>query len=196
MRAHLGSGSVYLRGWLNIDVDTPNTFLATQRPDLVEKYITDECDYYGRHKDKTQDSCREGALAQPYVCDMFGSWQCLGLPEATVSTLLSRQSFEHMSLSEARRALTGAYRALRRDGILRLDVPDIEASLDRLATTGDRFYIRHIVGPRRNDYGYHTQAYSRSGLTKLVEEHGFRFVEEEPNIHWYDAFTLQFRKCA
>lgn len=177
-------------------MDTPNTFLATQRPDLVAKYITDECDYYGRHKDKTQDSCREGTLAQPYVCDMFGSWQYLGLPECTVSEILSRQTFEHLSVTEARRALTGAHRAMRQGAILRLDVPDMDTSLAKLAESGDHFYIRHILGPRRNDYGYHVQGYSRLGLTKLVEEHGFRFVEEEENLHFYPAFCLRFKKCA
>jgi predicted SAM-dependent methyltransferase len=127
------------------------------------------------------------------VCDLFGTWETLMVETGAVDELLSRQTFEHLSVAEARRALVEARRVLREDGILRLDVPDHEEALEKLAETGDRFYIRHLLGPRRNDYGYHVQGYNRDGLRSLVEAYGFMFVAEEENIHFYPAFCLRFQ---
>ena len=73
MKLHIGSGSVYLNGWTNIDVPGPKNFLAADRPDLVDRWATDEDNYYRRHKDKTIDKLRSGPLDQEYVCDQFGS---------------------------------------------------------------------------------------------------------------------------
>jgi hypothetical protein len=59
--------------------------------------------------------------------------------------------------------------------------------------SGDEFFIRHLFGPRRDMYGFHTH-YTRTMLIKLVEEHGFEYYAEERNIHCYPAFTLRFVK--
>ncbi len=194
MRLHIGCGSVYLDGWVNIDLQGPRTELARNRPDLVDRYKTSDSDYYGRHKDKTQDSLRGGPLFQEYVCDKYGSFLSIPVPAWSAKEILARHAFEHLSLTEAHRALDEVESILKPNGILRLDVPDHEASLQEFKKTGDDFYIRHLLGPRSNDYGFHMMSYTRERLRKLVEEHGFVFLEEEPNIHFYPAFCLRFVK--
>jgi hypothetical protein len=37
-------------------------------------------------------------------------------------------------------------------------------------------------------------SYERHQLQRLVESCGFRFVEEEENIHWFPAFCLKFER--
>lgn len=194
MKVHIGSGAVYLNGWLNVDVEAPSTFLAADRPDLVERWITNEDTYYARHMAQTLDSMRSGAIPQEYVCDAFGSFW--NLPEVAHGSeeVLARQSFEHLSIREAHEALSYLYETMATGGILRLDVPDHEATLWQFRLTGDPFFVRHLLGPRLTDYGYHMMSYTRIGLETLVESHGFRFVEQEPNIHFYPAFCLRFRK--
>lgn len=192
MKIHLGSGSVYLYGYVNLDIPGPRTRWACDRPDLVEKLGTTDDAYYARHSDKTQDLLRSGPLEQEYVCDGYGDFH--NLPDGEISELLARQCFEHLSITEARRALERLKQRMKTGTILRLDVPDHEATLRKYRQTGDEFYVRHLLGPRRDDHGFHMMAYTRDRLRALVEEYGFQCVAEEPNIHFYDAFTLRFRK--
>lgn len=194
MKLHLGSGSVYLDGWTNVDLQAPNTFLASDRPDLVNRWKTTDANYYGRHQDKTIDTLRKGPLDQEYVCDIYGSFDNIPGNYWDCDELLARHSFEHLSITEAHKALDQIDGILKPNGILRLDVPDHEGTLQKFRETGDEFYIRHLLGPRRNDYGFHMMSYTRDRLRSLVESHGFVFVEEEPNIHLYPAFTLRFVK--
>lgn len=195
MRLHLGSGSVYLVDWINVDIPAPKTFLASERPDLVQKWKTSEDNYYGRQVNVTIDTLRKGPLDQEYVCDRFGSFHFLPVRDGEVSEAIARQAFEHLSIREAHQALAALSEKMKRGSILRLDVPDHEATLRLFMETGDRFYVRHLLGPRRNDHGFHMMSYTRDRLTSLVESHGFKFLEEEPDIHLYPSICLRFQKA-
>jgi hypothetical protein len=192
MKLHIGCGSVYLRDWVNIDIPGDKTFLAEERPDLVEALITDESDYYFRHRDKTIDRLRSGPLNQETVCDRFGSFSRIPARAGTVSEILARHCFEHLSIGEASDALREMRSVMAKDGVLRLDVPDHEQTLERLIETRDRFFVRHLLGPRRDNSGFHMMSYTRERLTALVGQHGFVLKCEEPNIHIYPAFCLRF----
>jgi len=194
MKVHVGCGTVYLQDWLNLDVYTAKTFLAKDRPDLVERYITTEDDYYGRHKDKTLESLREGPRHDEYVCDEYGDFFNLYAIPGHIDELLARHTWEHLSVREARKALNNIYVHLNDSGLLRLDVPDHEQTLLLYGKTGDPFYIRHLLGPRRDEYGFHMMSYTPERLQRLVEEHGFTCEGAEENIHIYPAFCLRFRK--
>ncbi len=193
MKLHVGAGSVYLDGWLNVDLPLEHVFLASCRPDLADYFRTTEDQYYARHNDKTADRLRAGALTQETACDVYGSFGFLPARDRTVDEILSRQCFEHLDRQEAHAALEEAYRVLDWDGHLRIDIPDPDETLRMYLETGDAFYKRHLFGPRLNEYGFHTP-YTRDMLIKLVESHRFRFVSEEPNIHFYPAFCLRFKK--
>jgi predicted SAM-dependent methyltransferase len=194
MKLHLGAGSVYLRGYINMDLPGPHMHLAADRPDLVSKWETTDDDYFARHRDKTIESLAAGPLDQECVCDLHGS--LLHIPAAawSVDEVLLRHVFEHLSLTEAHTALDQIDGVLMQGGILRIDVPDHEETVRLLRETGNKFYERHLLGPRRNDFGFHMMSYDRTRLRNLVESHGFVFVEEEPNIHFFPAITLKFQK--
>ncbi|NIR12644.1 methyltransferase domain-containing protein, partial [Candidatus Bathyarchaeota archaeon] len=160
IKAHIGAGTVYLNGWVNLDLDGDKVHLAKDRPDLVERYKTDETNYYGRHGDKNMDNLRDGPKDDEYVCDKFGSFQRLPFGIAEVDEILARHSFEHLSIAEARKSLDEVDRVLKPGGILRIDVPDHEGTLQKYKETGDAFYIRHLLGPRRDEYGYHMMSYT------------------------------------
>lgn len=191
MKLHVGSGSVYLREYVNVDLPLPSVFLAKERPDLVDRFSTMEEDYYGRHTDKTKGTFRKGPLSQETVCDVYGSFDFLPVRPNSVSEILARQCFEHLDRNEAPRALAQSYAALKKGGVLRLDIPDADETLRQYRETGDEFFIRHLFGPRRDMYGFHTH-YTRTMLIKLVEDAGFGYELEERNIHCYPAFCLRF----
>lgn len=193
-KLHVGAGTVYLKDYINIDVRGPKTFLADDRPDLVVDLITTDDNYYGRHQDKTMDRLRSGPLEQEMVVDAYGTFFDLPGSTWTVDEVLARHVFEHLSITEAHVALDEVDKKMKEGGILRLDVPDHEETLKKYKETGDSFYVRHLLGPRKNDYGYHLMSYTRELLRKTVEAHGFVFEAEEDNIHFYPAFCLRFRK--
>lgn len=193
-RLHIGNGAIYLEGWTNIDLPGPYTFLASDRPDLVERWRTTEDDYYGKNTDKSVDSLRKGPLHQETVCDVFGSLDNIPAAYWSVSAVLIRQVFEHLSITEAHKALDQLDGIMQPNGTLTIDVPDHEATLRLYRETGDRFYVRHLLGPRNSDRGYHLCGYTRERLRTLVEEHGFVFEAEEENIHLYPSMCLRFRK--
>ncbi len=193
MKLHVGSGSVYLRDWVNVDLPGVKTFLADERPDLVADFITDESDYYGRHTDKTVSSLRPGPRNQDTVCDRYGSFSALPARPNSVREILSRQVFEHLDRREGELAFVSCRRVLSGGGILRLDLPDPDETIRRYRDTGDDFYLRHLFGPRRDQGGLHTH-YTREILKYMAGECGFIFEGEEKNQHFYPAFTLRFMK--
>lgn len=193
MRIHLSAGAVYLESYINVDVPSAHTFLASERPDLVEKWRTSEDRYYEKHSDKTIASLREGPLDQEYVADRFGSFSFLPVRLGEVDEVLCRHAFEHLSLSEARQALALLNLHIKPGGVLRLDVPDHDKTLKLYAQTSDPFFVRHLLGPRRgDDFGHHTMSYEPEQLKKLVESYGFKFDREEENIHVYPALCIRF----
>jgi predicted SAM-dependent methyltransferase len=194
MKVHVGSGSVYLVGYLNVDVHARNTFLACNRPDLVERYITDERTYYSRHQDRDNLIAFKNPLEQEYVCDKYGDFTNIPVATASATEVLARQSFEHLSYTEAKKAFDMFDNILAPDGILRIDVPDHDETLRLLRETGDDFFARHLYGTQRNAHGYHVMSYSRSALIGLAAAAGFILQFEEPNIHPYPAFCLRFIK--
>jgi len=194
MKVHVGCGTVYLQGWLNLDIKGPRTFLARTRPDLKARYVTTEGNYYGRHTDKSLESLRKGPRLDEYVCDAYGDFFNLYAVPGHIDELLARHTWEHLSIREARIALNNIRDYMVDDGILRLDVPDHEQTLLLYGKTGDPFYIRHLLGPRRDEYGFHMMSYTPERLQRLVEEHGFTCEGAEENIHIYPAFCLRFRK--
>lgn len=193
MKVHLGCGSVYLREWVNVDLPLPTVFLAKSRTDLVEKWITTEDLYYARHADKTIDVWRGGATTKETVCDTYGAFNFIPARPGSVSEILARQVFEHLDREQAKQGLRQAHMVLKSGGLLRIDVPDPDETVRKYGETGDEFYLRHLFGPRLDEYGYHVH-YSRKLLTQFVQSFGFRFVHEEQNIHTYPAFCLRFAK--
>lgn len=195
VRLHVGSGTVYVTGYVNVDVPSPRVFLAVDRPDLVARYETTVDNYYARHTEhKAIQDFREGPRFDEYVCDRYGSWDHLPCPDGAATEILSRQVFEHLSAGEAERALLEAKRVLAPGGFLRLSVPDHEGTLGLFIQTRDPLYIRHLLGPRRDAFGYHLRSYDHAGLRALVEGFGFAFVRDELNLHAYPAVCCEWQK--
>ena len=209
LRVHLGAGRIYLApdaggAWVNVDLEGPHTALASQRPDLVDRWrTTDGADYYARQNVTVAELAAGPLPPAATICDVYGD-VLRGLPfgPLQVDEVLCRQMFEHFSRHEARAFLREMDYSIKPGGILRLDVPDVDGVLGALAVEHDAdrraLLLRHLIGSRKDDYSYHHHGYTRAGLRRLVEEYGFEFVEEEPPLlgRLYPAFCLRFRKPA
>ncbi len=198
-RLHVGCGTIYLDGWTNVDLPSSESgcALAENNPQGVEKWRTSENDYFGRLKNVSIEKMEDGLPLdhRDLVCDVYGSFDALPCDDGEIEEILTRQVFEHLSVREARGAVLECRRVLCDGGILRLDVPDHEASLNAYAEGINRnFFKRHIFGSRKNTAAYHIVGWTRESLAAFLDEYGFDLVEEEENIHFYPAFCLRFRK--
>jgi predicted SAM-dependent methyltransferase len=210
IRVHVGNGSIYLLGWVNIDVYESGAGLAQDCPDRVKRWGTTEAEYYAKSKFASKAGMVD---TSEFVVDAYGSWESMPFEEESVDQILSRQCFEHLSKREAQWAFLEAHRVLKPGGILRIDVPDhAEAmsqfaalSIDLFCTTDPTekpakqnkkdFMLRHILGSRKNDFAYHMGSWTREKMIAFAERRGFKFVEEETNIHFYPAFCLRFERA-
>lgn len=202
MKIHFGCGTVYLTpsivtdpaGWMNIDLAGPHVEYAKNRPDLVEALSTTPDKYYSRHAENV-DTMRPGPHKRVGVCDKTMDIRRLDVPTGSVDEVLGRHVLEHLSYPEARDAIAEIERVLMPGGVLTLTVPDTDGTIEAIINSScDPFYIRHLFGTRKDCRGYHLVGHTREGLRSLCEEFGLEFVTEEPNINFYPAFTLVFRK--
>jgi hypothetical protein len=200
MRLHLGCGDVYLVDeeipWINIDLMIPGySFLATERPDLVEHNAT-TLDRYYKHPYTTVGPL----LNRLCVADAFMDVRYLLYGSETVEEILSVQILEHFDFAETAAVLREWYRVLRRGGLLCVDVPDFEALSFLLAAQNTEdakeYYYRMIFGSQKNVHAYHKNGFTEARLFSALSGAGFDQITRTPNFlnHPYPSVTMSALK--
>lgn len=195
LKLHLGCGTVYLDGYVNIDCGAnPQARLACLRPDLVERWRTTRDQYYS----KQQCLNLSGVNNSEFVADAFMDIAHLPFRPETVDEILVVQTFEHLTFREAVIALIYWRAILKEGGLLDMYVPDIEKSIqlfldaDTLETR--RQVARLIFGTRKSPLFYHHFGYSAEGLRDLLRRAGFRsFMIADSDMHDYPALRVTAR---
>jgi len=196
LKLHVGCGTVYLDGYVNLDVPVEGySFLARERPDLMERNRTTVDRYY--KKDETRESLEARAAqeaerreTQFCVVDAYADATRLPYKPGTVDEIRSVQCLEHLPMAEAPRVLRYWYGLLKPGGVLHVDVPDFEETARQLLQQPDEaskdWYYRLVYGSQKNEYAYHKNGFSPARLERLLRETGFREVRHLPNtIHFY-----------
>lgn len=165
-----------------------DSYLAKDRPDLVEKNITDLEHYY--KEDVQRDQFLAGNLQhKEIVCDMFCDIRYLPFDVRTVSEILAVQVVEHFSFMEVEPLLRHWVAILQPGGKLHIDVPELIGTIDTCKTDID-WGLRLLYGSQKNEYGYHKCAFTPVTLRKLFEKIGLIDITEMPNMHTYPAFGM------
>ena len=195
MKLHLGCGSVYLRGYVNID--TPRNArarLAVAHPELVAQWETTEDEYYAKQPPLDLLATRNLEFVADTLCDICS----LPIGDACVEHILVVQTFEHLTRDQVNAALSDWFRVLKPGGTLQIDVPDIEKSiqlfLDADSREGREAVARLIFGSRKSALFYHHFGYAPEGLQGLLGQFGFHSFERLPSFHDYPAFVLRGQK--
>jgi len=190
-KLHLGCGSVYLSGFVNVDVlQGPRVHFASERPDLVDRWVTTEDKYYARQPPFDLHTTRDSEIVVDESHDICN----LPHEPGSVEKILVVQVFEHLTRIQTHQALTCWHRVLLRGGILHIDVPDIEKTAGLLLDADTRekrmVALRLIFGTRKDAYSYHHFGYTPAGLSRLLSEHGFSTRQIEPMQDDYPAFAM------
>lgn len=195
MKLHLGCGSVYLDGYVNVDSpDNPRAFLAEDRPDLVQMWKTTENEYYAKQPPLILNTTRN----LEFVADVLQDMANLNFPGGSATRILVVQTFEHLSNTEVARALRSWHSVLREGGSLQIHVPDIEESINLFLNADTRqereAISRLIFGTRKGPLFYHHYGYTKQGLATLLQDFGFGNPRFLPTIHSYPSFVIYVEK--
>lgn len=190
LRLHVGCGTVYLDGYVNIDVEVSGySWLASERPDLADRNRT-TVDRYYKHEE-SQATLEQGP-GRPQFCvvDRYATVDALPYEPGTVDEIFSVQVLEHLDMKQVPVALRHWWSLLRPGGICHVDVPDFEETARQLLAQPDEpskdWYYRLIYGSQKNAYAYHRSGFGPARLERLLREAGFREVRHLPNtIHFY-----------
>jgi ubiquinone/menaquinone biosynthesis C-methylase UbiE len=181
LKLHVGCGTVYLDGYVNLDVPVEGySFLATERPDLVERNRT-TVDRYYKHGPGRPQAC---------VVDAYAPVDALPYPPNSADEIRAVQCLEHLPMKDGPRVLRHWYDILKPGGVAHVDVPDFEETARQLLAQPDEaskeWYYRLIYGSQKNAYAYHKNGFSPARLERLLREAGYAEVRHVPNtIHFY-----------
>ncbi len=190
VKLHAGCGTVYLEGYVNLDVEVPGySFLASERPDLMELNRT-TVDRYYRH-DESQATLEHGPSRPQYcVVDRYASVDALPFPPGSADEIRSVQVLEHVEMKRVPEVLRHWHRVLKVGGLVHVDVPDFEETARRLLAQPDEpakdWYYRLVYGSQKNPYAFHRSGFSPARLERLLRDAGFADVRLVANtIHFY-----------
>lgn len=195
-KIHLGCGSVYLKGYTNVDGKFDNHYLASDRPDIVEKNITTYEKYY-KYPVTRLDIEQRNLIKQDVVVDMYAEdYDNLPFEENSLDEILLVQVFEHFSWEEGKTLLNYWYKLLKPGGKIIIDVPDLDRTVDgyyHSRTQYDKdWYARLLFGSQKNKYAFHKGMYNKESLERALKEAKFKHIQQARSLnHFYPAFGLE-----
>lgn len=189
MKVHLGCGTVYLKGYINVDAD-PH-FLAQNAPSEALESNTTTLDKYYKH----EFGSKKSGLC---IADLQCFIENLPFRNDSVDEIIMLHVLEHLPTYKVDGILTEFRRVLRIGGRLYLGVPDIKGTAQQLAeaTTPEEedWCIRLIHGTQRNEFSHHYCGYTERTLKNLLSGKGFGDFKTLPNINFYPAIHLEAKK--
>lgn len=186
MKIHLGCGTVYLRGYVNID-SAPTYLTSSCSKDILDQNATTADLYYKQ---------AFGTLPGFVVADLCHDLRNpLPFPDGAVEEVIMYHVLEHFPVTEAAKLIADIARALRPGGVLLVSVPDIKGTAKLLAEAAteqeEDWAIRLIHGTQRNRWSHHYCGYVPRTLMDLLSRNGFGMFEELPNINFYPAIRMR-----
>jgi predicted SAM-dependent methyltransferase len=188
MKLHLGSGTIYLKGYVN--VDAAPKYLAKDAPkDLLEQNTTTLSNYYKHDFNKGSGVC---------IADEALRIENLPYKNETVDEIVMLHVLEHLPVYNVYHVLEEFFRILKPGGTLYLAVPDIKGTAELLAKAEtpeeEDWCIRLVHGTQRNEFSHHYCGYTERTLKKLLSDMGFGNFTLLPNKNFYPAIHLNCEK--
>jgi len=186
MKIHIGCGTVYLNGYINID-GAPDYLAKECPPDLLDRNATTFDRYYKQ---------KFGTLPGHVVADLeYDIGNALPFPNMSVDEVVMYQVLEHIPHYDVDKVLDDIYRVLRIGGTFFVSVPDLKETarilVDATSPKDEDWAIRLIHGTQRNKWSHHFCGFVPRTLKELLSKHGFGSFEDMPIINCYPAIHIK-----
>jgi|ERR1035437_7019282 predicted SAM-dependent methyltransferase len=123
-------------------------------------------------------------LYRTSACDVQANIRCLPFANEGIEFIRIDHILEHQLLREAVPTIMEMYRVLKTDGIIKVGVPDIEATCKQYLETSsleDKFYVLSVIyGGQSHDGELHHSGWSYDTLENLLKSVGFKDIVITP----------------
>ncbi|HUK56206.1 MAG TPA: methyltransferase domain-containing protein [Nitrospiria bacterium] len=171
VKVNLGSGLTVAPGWINVDASL--NALVSGFPSFVLNRLYDWSDNRQWYSRSEYISILKSHRFVHHRLEY-------GVPfeDETVDVIYSSHVLEHMFREEAERLLRDAFRALRRDGLIRIAVPDVEHAFRLFQQGAKEQALEFFFNRSRAGYwNHHHYMYDFDLLKMLLEKAGFAQIE-------------------
>ena len=186
MKLHLGNGTVYLDGWVNIDMVGE---LAKDNPKMVERNKTTVANYYKYPFRANKDN---------NVTDIHMDVRELKFEDNTVDEMLSVNLIDHIKKEEFIKTLQEWKRVLKPGGKLIIDVDDRAKQAEILvsAETNEEieWALRLIYCDHAKEGRTHWWGYTPEYLKEILLDAGFTYVWTRRDYIIHDIYP-NFQIC-
>ena len=188
-KLHLGVGTIYLEGYINIDA-APH-YMTNEAPKEILEQNKTTIDRYYKH-----DFCGGSGKC---VADIKSRIEDLPFENEGVDEIVMLHVLEHLPSYGVEKLLNEFKRVLIPNGKLYLAVPDIKETAKLLAKAKtpeeEDWAIRLIHGSQKNNFSHHYCGYTERTLKNLLNKYGFGNFNILPNINFYPAIHMEaFKK--
>ena len=190
LRINIGCGKSPTKDWLNLD-NSPAIILANSP---IKYWIAKNLKLINKEKIENINWNKKNKI---YFFDVRKK---MPLQSDSVECIYTSHMLEHLSRKEASFFLNETLRVLKKDGVLRIVVPDLKLAVNSYIQTqdADNFMEKILLAPPPintikqkislffTGYRQHQWMYDEKSLTKLIKKVGFNKVftckEGETNI--------------
>ena len=201
VKVHLGCGKNTLDGFLNLD---GNIFVILKYIPFIERFL-------GLFNFIPKYFCEFISIARKNDIRYCDAARRIPFGDSTVDLVYSCHMLEHLDQDESRVFFDESYRILKKNGIMRIVVPDFQKLIDKYESNKDvdRFIERScLVGKKPKTlikkvqyllqgHGWHHQMFNENSLTsfKKLEFSNVELMKPgETNIAYPNSINLMERK--
>lgn len=185
-KLHLGNGTVYLDGWINIDL---SGLLAKDHPDLVKHNMTTVKNYYKYPFRQNRDN---------HVTDMLMDVRKLDFEDNSVNEILCVNLIDHLKKEEFIQALQEWKRVLTIGGRLIIDTDDRKKQAGMLANAKTieeiEWALRLIYCDHAAEGRTHWWGYTPKYLRHILSEAGYKYLWTRRDYIVHDMYP-NFQIC-
>jgi predicted SAM-dependent methyltransferase len=170
-KVNLGSGLSVAPGWINVDA-SPHAFFS-KWPRFALKIFYRISEPKKRHsKEEYCDILKSHIFVHHNV--QYG----IPFPENSVNYLYSSHLLEHLFKEDAKKLLKEAHRVLKKGGIIRICVPDLEYAISFYQKRDKEIALNYFFSNSKSGYfARHKYMYDHDLLRQLLEEAGFANIK-------------------
>jgi len=171
MKIHVCCGEVYLRDYINIDIQGRIRTACAVDTAVLETTFDK---YYTKPHTFTVKEIRGDFVIDERV-DILASWPW---PSNIIDEVVMIQAIEHFTLSEGEYIITEIYRVLKPGGEFIFDFPDIIETFNQYKNDFDRL-VQLIYCHHKDAYASHKVAYDEESFAKLLRMRGRQWSHVE-----------------